>query len=107
MTVGRPSGSKTLLIVSISNFYFQVMLGEKNLSAISIMITDPNIRVEQQTLKYDQNSFIGDIGGFLGLLLGLSILDIYKKVWKYLRKVSHYEKRQRKKKRSKQYHSRA
>ena len=32
---------------------------------------------EEQYVIYDFNSFIGDVGGFLGLLLGYSALSIY------------------------------
>lgn len=28
------------------------------------------VRVEEEQVNYDMNSFIGDVGGFLGLLLG-------------------------------------
>jgi hypothetical protein len=32
---------------------------------------------EKQHFTYDTNSFIADFGGFLGLLLGFSFIDIY------------------------------
>ena len=33
--------------------------------------------VRQEYLTYDMNSLIADIGGYLGLLLGYSLLSIY------------------------------
>ena len=33
--------------------------------------------VRHEYLTYDYNSFIADVGGYLGLLLGYSILSIY------------------------------
>ena len=39
------------------------------------MNTDFVIRHEY--LTYDNNSFIADVGGYLGLLLGYSVLSIY------------------------------
>ena len=35
------------------------------------------IIIETQKFTYDYNSFIADFGGFLGLLLGISFIDIY------------------------------
>lgn len=50
---------------------------KENVTHAIFGLPDPYVRVESEQPNYDANSFIGDVGGFLGLLLGLSILDIY------------------------------
>ncbi|XP_059095891.1 uncharacterized protein LOC131890544 [Tigriopus californicus] len=34
------------------------------------------VEVHEEKYFYDTNSFVGDVGGFLGLLLGLSVMDL-------------------------------
>lgn len=58
----------------MDHFAFQGVIG------LTYRLSNPNIRVEKDVLVYDMNSFIGDVGGFLGLLMGLSLLDVYKGV---------------------------
>ena len=40
--------------------------------------------VRQEYLTYDINSFIADVGGYLGLLLGHSLLSIYEWLMKWI-----------------------
>ncbi|CAM6054270.1 unnamed protein product [Sphagnum tenellum] len=42
----------------------------RNLTSAIFLMPDPYLRVEQDVPTYDVNSFFGDAGGFLGLLLG-------------------------------------
>ena len=44
---------------------------------LKFRIISPSYEEEDQYIIYDFNSFIGDVGGFLGLLLGYSILSLY------------------------------
>ena len=44
---------------------------------LDFIILDSSYKEEEQYVIYDFNSFIGDVGGFLGLLLGYSALSIY------------------------------
>ena len=44
---------------------------------LKFRIIKPSYKQEDQYVIYDFNSFIGDVGGFLGLLLGYSILSLY------------------------------
>ena len=44
--------------------------------------------VRHEYLTYDINSFIADVGGYLGLLLGWSILSIYEFLGNCTQKVS-------------------
>ena len=41
---------------------------------------------KRQYVVYDFNSFIADVGGFVGLLLGFSTLSLYKELQKLLRR---------------------
>ena len=40
--------------------------------------------IETQKFTYDYNSFIADFGGFLGLLLGVSFIDIYNFITEFI-----------------------
>ena len=44
---------------------------------LKFRIISPSYSEEEQYIIYDFNSFIGDVGGFLGLLLGYSLLSLY------------------------------
>ena len=44
---------------------------------LKFRIMDGSYKEEEQYVIYDFNSFIGNVGGFLGLLLGYSVLSIY------------------------------
>ena len=61
------------------------------ISATSVGVQDSNnsfglafnfqngrVSVSEESLAYDATNLIGDVGGFLGLFLGLSILGIYR-----------------------------
>ena len=50
---------------------------QRSVLGISFTLMDPYIREETENLLYDESSFTGDVGGFLGLLLGMSLLDLY------------------------------
>ena len=50
--------------------------GKPNLK-LAFSIGKTSYKEEEQYVIYDFNSFIGDVGGFLGLLLGYSALSIY------------------------------
>ena len=49
-------------------------------------IMGSSYKEEEQYVIYDFNSFIGDVGGFLGLLLGYSALSIYDELDSLLRR---------------------
>ena len=45
-------------------------------SSLTIKLTDPNILTIVDSYSYDLQSFVGEIGGTLGLFLGLSMFSI-------------------------------
>jgi hypothetical protein len=47
---------------------------------IKMILTSGRYIEKKQYLIYDNNSMIADIGGYLGLLLGYSILSLYNKM---------------------------
>ena len=47
---------------------------------INFRIMDSSYQEMEQYLLYDLDSFIADVGGFMGLLLGFSVLSIYNEV---------------------------
>ena len=48
-------------------------------------INDRSYDEKRQYVVYDFNSFIADVGGFIGLLLGFSILSLFKELERVLR----------------------
>ena len=47
---------------------------------ITFTITDGSYEEKEQYLLYGLDSFIADIGGYLGLLLGWSLFSLYNEV---------------------------
>ena len=47
---------------------------------MTFRIKDKIVNVRKQYVIYDFNSFIADVGGFMGLLLGFSLLSIYDEI---------------------------
>ena len=47
---------------------------------IAFIIFDASHEEKEQYLLYDVDSFIADIGGYLGLLLGWSVFSVYNEV---------------------------
>ena len=45
-------------------------------SYVQIVLTDTNIMYVEDNYGYDLQSFIGEVGGTLGLMLGLSFMSI-------------------------------
>ena len=45
--------------------------------------------MKREYYTYDRNSFISDVGGNLGLFLGMSILSLYDLCWKLLQRIFH------------------
>ena len=56
---------------------------------MTFSMVDKSIEDRHQYVIYDFNSFIADVGGLMGLLLGFSILSIYDEVEKMLRKIKY------------------
>ncbi len=67
-----------------SNIAFNFSTVGLNESVLSISLGFKNARhdLRQEYIVYDGNSFIADVGGFLGLLLGYSILGIFESIVK-------------------------
>jgi hypothetical protein len=64
--------------------------------SIYIITTEPSYNVEEQRWSYTHNDLIADVGGYLGLLLGGSILSYYKVMisnWQYWRKMKQRKER--------------
>jgi hypothetical protein len=59
--------------------YTRGIYGSTNSTSTYIVLTlmQREILTETQQFTYDTNTFVADFGGFLGLLLGLSFLDMY------------------------------
>ena len=54
---------------------------------LTFKILDRSYKLEEQYKIYDTESFIADVGGYMGLLLGCSLLSLYKEVEGFLKKL--------------------
>ena len=54
---------------------------------LEFIMLDSSYKEEEQYIIYDLNSFIADVGGYMGLLLGSSLLSLYKVLETIMRKV--------------------
>ena len=41
------------------------------------LFEDGSYQLQEEYVMYDMNDFIADVGGYLGLLLGHSVLSVY------------------------------
>ena len=63
-------------------------------SWILFALSEDHLIIEEEQLLYDFNSFLGEVGGSLGLFLGLSIFSMYewgtaimRRLWNLCRKL--------------------
>ena len=61
-------------------------------------------KVTSQTFSYDFTNFIADFGGYLGLLLGASMLSIFDSVWSFAEVFVQKQKPKKQKKNFKNKH---
>ena len=73
---------KTEAIYPSTSYYGHVTLW------LFISMHDTSYVQEEQYIIYDFNSFIADVGGYMGLLLGSSILSLYDEVERLFRSMS-------------------
>ena len=55
---------------------------------LGLEMNDASFEEKKQFLVYDFNSIIADVGGFMGLLLGFSMLSIYSELEKLVRRLT-------------------
>ena len=53
---------------------------------LNLTVNDGVIDVLEEKPLYDSNNFVADVGGYLGLLLGASVLTIYQDILDFLLK---------------------
>ncbi len=58
----------------------QVEVTNKDSLILSYYTASTGLEVEKDILVYDKNDLIADIGGYLGLLLGFSVLSMFKSI---------------------------
>jgi len=46
----------------------------------ALYLSPNGVIISKETMAYDFQDFIGDVGGFLGLFLGASLLSVYDEV---------------------------
>lgn len=57
-----------------------------DISLVGFMIKDGVVDITHETQMYDENDFISDFGGMMGLLLGASVLSLYELLAEVLKK---------------------
>jgi hypothetical protein len=55
-----------------------------NNSFLRIQLASPNVQYIEDSISYDAQSLIGEVGGTLGLLLGLSVMSIFDLIYSLL-----------------------
>ena len=70
--------------VEYANAWIGEPVGELHLRFIHL---DGTYEEQEQYVIYDMNSFIADVGGYMGLLLGCSLLSLYNEMETLLRKI--------------------
>ncbi len=66
---------KQVFVIQLSNKLFQ---GAHDYFWLKLLLPTTEHAVKEQYVVYDGNSFVADVGGYLGLLLGHSLLGIYR-----------------------------
>ena len=54
---------------------------------LRLRITDRSFEERKQYIIYDMDSFIADVGGYMGLLLGYSIMSLYNEIEALLKRL--------------------
>ena len=62
-------------------------LGTRCQVHLEFIMLDSSYKEEEQYIIYDVSSFIADVGGYMGLLLGSSLLSLYMAMESVLRKL--------------------
>lgn len=76
--------SRYTIIIIIVN----ILLGDVDSLILTISLSSANYLIEKDVLLYNESNLIADIGGYLGLLLGVSILSIYEMFTNFIKNVS-------------------
>ena len=56
---------------------------------LRLRITDRAYEERKQYIIYDTDSFVADVGGYMGLLLGYSIMSLYTEIEALLKRLIH------------------
>ena len=59
----------------------------RNTSAVNLFFRETTLEVSQQEFLYGPSNFIADVGGYLGLLLGVSIFSFYQEISSLIEKL--------------------
>ncbi len=54
---------------------------------VFMYISEASMETSEEFLVYDEESLMGDVGGMVGMLMGVSILAIYETVYIFVRKI--------------------
>ena len=54
---------------------------------LEVVITERSYEEREQYVIYDTNSFVADVGGYMGLLLGCSLMSLYNDVEALVKKL--------------------
>ena len=85
------SVNKTEIIGTVRETLFPEKFVEsdipRNVSWIVFVLSDDHLIVEEEQMLYDFNSFLGEVGGSLGLFLGVSLFSMYEGLTSILRRL--------------------
>ena len=82
-----PSCKRDQFSLTVDPMNFEIATKYKCQVQIDFIMLDSSYKEEEQYIIYDVDSFFADIGGFMGLLLGSSILSLYMTLEEFMRKL--------------------
>merc|ERR1712061_542020 len=71
-------------VESTGDFNKRIYPSKNSKLTLTFIFKDGSYQEVQEYIVYDIYSFIADVGGYLGLLLGYSLLSIYQDVTKWI-----------------------
>ncbi len=55
---------------------------------VFMYISEATMEISEEFLVYDEESLLGDMGGMVGMLMGVSILTMYEAVYNFVKHIA-------------------
>ncbi len=71
------------MVKPLTKSYFRNIMLPTNTLKLTLYFSTGRHFIRREYVRYDTDSFIADVGGYLGLLLGHSLLSLFADTWQY------------------------